>query len=279
MNIFRKLRGKASRSSRGSESAASAPATTAESEGETVNPSPPPRAMHISEVKRSPTPLSSIRKPGSETQSLTIMVANAKGAADSLRLYRLLQRETDYGSEYDPTDDFETDYVCDGCMYNVHFDPVPDATGPWAANLAMLTMLLQHVCLVFTYDAESSSSRESWDEMVAVYERLRSRSEDGVLAPFPFLATVIVAMGEGGEGDDEGVQSVPHAEAEAFATERNCLFARVSPTTGRGVCDAVGSLVERAHGARGQYSMAQAGEPKRYKRAQTLKALFSPSLV
>ncbi|PKX92849.1 uncharacterized protein P174DRAFT_504931 [Aspergillus novofumigatus IBT 16806] len=271
MNIFRKLRGKASRSSRGSKPAPSAPATIAESES--VNPSPPPRAMHISEVKREPTWLSSIYSPGSKIQSITIMVANAKGAADYLRLYRLLQRETDYGSEFDPTTGgYDTDYLCDGYMYNVCFDSVPDPTGLWAAKSALLT-IMQHVCLVLTYDA---SSRESWDELAAVCEGMRSRSEDGVLSPYPFLATVIVTMGEGeGEGE-ECPMSVLQGEAETFATQRNYLFVKVSRRTGRGVCDAVGSLVERAHGARGQYAMDQEGEPQRYKRAQVLKALFSP---
>ncbi|KAG2009188.1 hypothetical protein GB937_007965, partial [Aspergillus fischeri] len=252
MNIFRKLRGKASRSSRGKEPAPSAPATIAESKS--VNPSPPPGAMHISEVKRSPTLRSSIRKPGSETQFITIMVANAKGAADYLRLYRLLQRETDYGSEFDLTGDYETDYLYDGYIYNVRFVSVPDPTGPWAANLAVH----HHAACLSCFDG------------------MRSRSEDGVLSPYPFLATVIVAMGEGeGEGE-EGPMSVSQGEAEAFATQRKCLFVEVSRRTGRGVCDAVGSLVERAHGARGQYPMDQEGEPQRYKRAQVLKALFSP---
>ncbi|KAL6229293.1 hypothetical protein BDW75DRAFT_225319 [Aspergillus navahoensis] len=58
-------------------------------------------------------------------------------------------------------------------------------------------------------------------------------------------------MGEGeGEGE-EGPMPVSQGEAEAFATQRNCLFVEVSRRTGRGVCDAVGSLVERAYGARG----------------------------
>ncbi|KAK9656554.1 hypothetical protein V6000_002897 [Aspergillus fumigatus] len=59
MSIFRK--GKASRSSRGNEPASSAPATIVETEY--VNLSPPPCAMQISEVKRSPSLRSSIRKP------------------------------------------------------------------------------------------------------------------------------------------------------------------------------------------------------------------------
>jgi hypothetical protein len=80
--MFRKLRGSGSRRSRGSEPAPSAPATTAESE--TVD--PPPRAIHISDVRQSPTKLP--RKPGSDSP-MSIIVANAKGAADSMRLYRV----------------------------------------------------------------------------------------------------------------------------------------------------------------------------------------------
>jgi hypothetical protein len=79
--IFRKLRGSSSRSSRGSEPAPSAPATTAESG--IVNPSP--RAIHFSDVRRSPTELP--RKPWSDAQSISIIVVNAKGAADGLKLY------------------------------------------------------------------------------------------------------------------------------------------------------------------------------------------------
>jgi hypothetical protein len=85
--------------------------------------------------------------------------------------------------------------------------------------------------------------------MVAACERLRSRCEDGVL---PFLATVIAAMGE-------GEAPVSHVEAEASATQRDCLFVKFSPATGRGICDAVGSLVELAHGARDQYAIDQEG--------------------
>ncbi|KAL4816731.1 hypothetical protein BDW67DRAFT_175341 [Aspergillus spinulosporus] len=269
MKIFRKLRGKASRSRHGSEPAPLAPATLAESES--VNPFPPPRAQHISEVKRLPALLSSIHKTGSGMQSITVMVASAKGAADYLRLYRLLQRETNYGSEFDPTDDFDTDYLCDGYIYNVRFISAQGPNGSWATCPALLT-IMQHVCLVLTYDA---LSRESWDELVAVCEGLRSRSETGVLSPYPFLGTMIVAMGEGeGEGE-EGPMSVSQEEAEAFATQQNCLFVRVSSRSGRGICDAVGSLVERAYSARGQYSTDQEGELQRYRRAQVLAALLS----
>jgi hypothetical protein len=81
--MFRKLRGSSSRSSYRSEPAPSAPATTAESE--TVDPSP--RAIHISDVKESPTKLP--RKSGSDLQSICILVVNAKGAADYLHLYRV----------------------------------------------------------------------------------------------------------------------------------------------------------------------------------------------
>jgi hypothetical protein len=79
--LFRKLRGISSRGSRGSEPAPSAPATTAESE--TFN----PRAIHISDVRRSPTKLP--RKPGIKAQSVSIMVKNAKGASNSVDLYRV----------------------------------------------------------------------------------------------------------------------------------------------------------------------------------------------
>ena len=75
--MFRKLR------ISGSKPAPSAPATTVESK--TVDPSP--RAIHISDVRRSPTKLP--RKPGSDPQSISIFVANAKGAADSSYLYRV----------------------------------------------------------------------------------------------------------------------------------------------------------------------------------------------
>ncbi|KAL6235886.1 hypothetical protein BDW75DRAFT_229931 [Aspergillus navahoensis] len=246
--MFRKLR---RIGSRGSEPAPSAPATTAESE--TVEPSP--RAIHISDVRRSPTKLP--RKPGYDAQPVSLLVANAKGAADSVDFYRLLQRDKGC-NEFDPTGDFDTDYLCDGYIYNVCFISPPSAPESSSAYLT----LMQHVCLVFMYDA---SSRESWDETVAVCERMRSCCEDGVL---PFLATGIAATGEG-EGEPPGVS---HAEAEAFATQRDCLFVKCSPATGRGICDAVGSLVELAHGARGQYTMDQEGHTQRYKRAQAFQA-------
>jgi hypothetical protein len=102
--------------------------------------------------------------------------------------------------------------------------------------------------------------------MVTAYERMRSRCEDRVL---PFLATMIAAMGEG-----EGEASVSHTEAAAFAAQWDCLFAKFSPITGRGICDAVGSLVELAYGARDQYTKDQEGHTQRYKRAETLQALF-----
>jgi hypothetical protein len=120
---------------------------------------------------------------------------------------------------------------------------------------------MQHICLVFTYDA---SSRDSWDEVVAAYERIRNRYKDGVL---PFLTIMIAAI-------DEGEASVSHAEAEAFATQRDYLFIKFSPTTGRGICDAVGLVVGLAYGARDQYTMDKKGYAQRYKRGETLQALF-----
>ncbi|KAL4736833.1 hypothetical protein BDV11DRAFT_210964, partial [Aspergillus similis] len=253
--MFRKLRGIGSRGSRGSEAAPSAPAMTADSK--TISPSP--RAIYISDVRRSPTKLP--RKPGFNAQSVSIIVANAKGATNSVDLYRLLQREKGHG-EFDPTGDFETDYLCDGCVYNVRFVSPPSDPGSSLADLC----LMQHVCLVFTYDASSS---ESWDEIVAACERIRSRCEDGAL---PFLATMIAAMAE---GEGEGEAAVSHAEAEAFETQRDCRFVEFSPATGRGTCDAVGSLVGLAHGARDQYTTDQAGYTQRYKRAKAFQALFS----
>lgn len=50
--------------------------------------------------------------------------------------------------------------------------------------------------------------------MVAACERMRSRCEDGVL---PFLTTMIAVIGE-------GEALVSHAEAKAFATQRDCRF-------------------------------------------------------
>ncbi|KAJ5964238.1 uncharacterized protein N7479_004114 [Penicillium vulpinum] len=244
--MFRKLRGSGSRSSRSSEPAPSAPATTAESE--IVDPFP--RAIHISDVKWPPTKLPS------DSKSMSIVVANAKGAADYLLLYRLLQREKGY-YEFDPMGGLDADYLCDGHVYNVWFSP-PSVLGGGLAY----SSLMQHICLIFTYDA---SSRESWDEMVAAYERIRSRCEDGV---FPFIATMIAAM-------SEGEALVSHIEAEAFATQRDCLFVKFSPATGRGICDAVGSLVELANGARDQYTMDQEDCTQRYKRAGALQALFA----
>jgi hypothetical protein len=75
--IFRKLHG------RGSQSAASkpAPATTTESKPA----GPPPRAMHISDVRRSPTPIYS--RPFQKHTPMFIIVADATG--DSVDLYKV----------------------------------------------------------------------------------------------------------------------------------------------------------------------------------------------
>ncbi|KAJ5152757.1 uncharacterized protein N7482_009235 [Penicillium canariense] len=249
--MFRKLRGIGSRGSRSSEPAPSAPATTAESE--IFN----PRAIYISDVRRSPTKLP--RKPGIKAQSVSIMVKNAKGATNSVDLYRLLQREKDVG-EFDPTGDYETDYLCDGYIYTVSFIAPPSDPG---SSLGYLC-LMQHVYLVLTYDASSS---ESWDEIAAVCDRMRSRCEDGAL---PFHATIIAAMDEG-----EGEAAVSHAEAEAFASQRGCRFVKFSPATGRGTCDAIGSLVELANRARDQYTLDKAGYAQRYKRGKAFQAVLS----
>lgn len=77
---------------------------------------------------------------------------------------------------------------------------------------------MQHVYLIFTYDALSS---ESWNEIVTAYEKMRSCCQDG---PLPFHAAIIAAMDEG-----EGEAGVSHAEAETFASQRGCRFAEFSP--------------------------------------------------
>ncbi|KAK4149513.1 hypothetical protein C8A00DRAFT_37885 [Chaetomidium leptoderma] len=220
--MFRKLR------CGGSKPAPSPPTTTVETDD------PSPRAIHMSEVRRE-----DIRRPPTKprraaSQSILILVADAKGATDYSHLFRLLQRETDFGCEFDGHDEFDTTYFCDDYTYEVFFHKATGAYGSaWLDHM-------QHAFLVLTYDA---SSRESWDEVVAQYEIMRSQCEDG---DFPFLATMIAAMGEG-----EG--SVSHEEAETFASQRACLFVKFSPVTGRGVCKAIGSLVELAHGARDQH--------------------------
>jgi hypothetical protein len=75
--IFCKLHG------RGSQSAPSkpAPATTTESEPA----GPPPRAMHISDVRRSPTP--TYRRPFPNQTPMSIIIADATGA--SVDLYKV----------------------------------------------------------------------------------------------------------------------------------------------------------------------------------------------
>ncbi|KAI2735573.1 hypothetical protein CBS147339_9345 [Penicillium roqueforti] len=57
----------------------------------------------------------------------------------------------------------------------------------------------------------------------------------------------------------EGEAPVLHAEAEAFATQRDYRFVKFSPATGRGICNTVSSLVELVHGARDKYSIDQEG--------------------
>lgn len=49
---------------------------------------------------------------------------------------------------------------------------------------------------------------------------------------------------------DEGEASASYAEAEAFASQRDYLFIKFSPTTRRAICDVVGLVVELAYSAR-----------------------------
>jgi hypothetical protein len=192
---------------------------------------------------------------------MSIIIMNAKGAADCTHLYKLLGKEKLFGPEFDPTDDGTTEYFCNGYLYNVGFSSA-SGLGSYSGILSFY----QYIPLIFTYNA---SSRESWDEMVTAYEGMHSRCKDGV---HPFLAIMIAAIGEG-----DSKFPVSHAEAEAFATQRDCLFIKVSPTTGHGICDAVGSLVELAYGAHDQYTTEQKDFPQRYKRANAIVALFPAS--
>ncbi|KAL3450430.1 hypothetical protein BJX65DRAFT_270783 [Aspergillus insuetus] len=243
--IFRKLRG------RGREPAPSAPPA------QTGPPGSPPRAMHRSDVRRSPTAIP--RRPSPNQTSISIIVAKAQGVPDSVDLYKLLLREKDC-YEDDPTDDLVTDFLCDGWVYDVDFMSPPTD----AARFSAYFCLPQHFGLVFTYKA---SSRESWDETVAAVEGMRRRCTENKV--FPFLGTVIIAMGEESEEP-----AVSHAEAAAFGAQQDALFIKVSPRTGRGICDGVAWLVERANGARDQYADNKEGKDQRYKRAQAFQVLF-----
>ncbi|KAL3476672.1 hypothetical protein BJX99DRAFT_258220 [Aspergillus californicus] len=236
--MFRELRVRISRGSRGSDPAPSAPAMTAET--------PPPRAIHTSDDKRSPTEIP--HQPYSVRQ-MEIIVVNAKGAAD----YSRIDDEYNY---LDPTCTLGTDYLCDGYIYHVYFG------GLHSASYKALCDQMQNICLMFTYN---DSSRDSWDETVATCERLHRCFQNAVI---PFLPTMI-AMGEG-----EGETTVPQEEAEAFAKQHDYLFVKFTPRTGRGVRDAVALLVETVHGAPDQYTMDEKGSDKRRKRTAALQALF-----
>ncbi|KAL4907093.1 hypothetical protein BDW74DRAFT_150199 [Aspergillus multicolor] len=251
--VLRKLRG-GSRSSRDSEPALPTPATTPNSEPV----EPPHPAIHMSDAKRLPSEYTIKPRSILGYIHLEILVANAKGAPDNHGLYMLLMREKD-GNIFDPYCNYETDFFYDSYIYQVGFMQGPSGDWPYTAMLEAF----QHICLVFTYDA---SSRASWDETVAACERLHSRCRDKVL---PFLAVVIAAMDKG-----EGEPSVAHEEAEAFARQRNWRFIKVSPVTGRGLCDPICSLVELAHPARNQHILHEQGRPQRRERALAIAALF-----
>ncbi|KAL4882735.1 hypothetical protein BJY04DRAFT_186780 [Aspergillus karnatakaensis] len=243
--MFRKLRGKRSHDSKPEPSA---PATIAKTEPV----GPPPRAINHSELASLPREVTSkIKTQG----NMVVVVANAKGAISDL--YYLSQTEQD-GGWYDPTDTFESRFVCGDCIYTISFMRAQELW-PYAAMIS----IYQHVCLVFTYDA---SSTESWDEIVATCEAMRSRCKDGAS---PFVATIIGAQVK---SEDEVV--VSHAEAEAFATQRGYRFFKFSPRTGHGASDAIGSLVERAYSARDQHTDDQAGQDQRRKRAEEIVGLF-----
>ncbi|KAG7286674.1 hypothetical protein NEMBOFW57_008985 [Staphylotrichum longicolle] len=175
------------------------------------------------------------------------MVADPKGASSYYQyLYGLLERDLSFGARgahYDPHGEFDTAYFCNDYHYEVALMPT---TG---YGLAYLT-LFQHIGLIFPYNP---SSRESWDEMAASFERMRSRCPDENL---PFLATMIASV-----ADMKGPRAVSHEEGLAFASQRGCRFVTFSPSSGRGVGDAVGLLVELAYVARHQFPATPPGPP------------------
>jgi hypothetical protein len=74
-------------------------------------------------------------------------------------------------------------------------------------------------------------------------------------ARLPFLATMIASVAD----DTNGPQAVPHEEAAAWASERGCRFVTISPSTGRGMGDALALLVELAYAARRQFPSTPPG--------------------
>ncbi|KAL4885766.1 hypothetical protein BJY04DRAFT_213967 [Aspergillus karnatakaensis] len=231
-SIFRKIRGCAGRDSRENDVT------------DTPSPCPSPRAIHISDAKRSPT--RPPRRPGVEMQFLNIIVVKATGAPDFKKLYTETPTQITFA-----TATSIMSLLNRLARYQIQ----------WAAPSC------KHACLVYTYDA---SSKESWDEVIALDNSMRSRCKDGVR---PFLATVFAGMDKG-KTEVDGEATVSHAEAEEFVTQQDCRSLRFSPYTGDGVCEAIGSLVELAHGTRDQYTLDQKGYPQRLKRARAMEGLF-----
>jgi hypothetical protein len=159
----------------------------------------------------------------------------------------------------DPELEDNLTFFCDGYAYEVRVESAKLLVAHTAMR-DLYARTMHHVSFVLTYDA---SSRESWDEMVANYQDICNRFENGV-TPFP---TMMAAMGEG---------PVSRGEAESFASQRGCLFAQYSPATNQGVRDAFASLVELANATRVRY----ATDPNGFKSAvdstaRAIHTLFS----
>ena len=120
-------------------------------------------------------------------------------------------------------------FFYNGHVYQLFFAPA-EGVRNFTALYTSTCIPWCHASLVFTYDAASQASR---DEAAATHDEVRGRCENwGV----PF-ATLLLGMGASGE------------EAAALASPRTCLAAGYSPTSGKGICDALASLVEEAHAA------------------------------
>ncbi|KAK4120511.1 hypothetical protein N657DRAFT_649009 [Parathielavia appendiculata] len=227
-----------------------------------------PRAMHQMEWDDRRRPINPNRphimfSGRSAQQNILVVIQNAHGATDGQGLITLLEKETgeDIVRMCNPTtEDWLPTYFCAGYPYQLIF---VEASSDYTALRDRYIRDADHFGLFLNYD---TSSTESWDEMIASYEDISSRFEDGV-NPFP---TVMAAMCEG---------SVSHEEAERSARQRSCRFFYYSPVTGRGLCTAFASIVERAHATRLRYATDPDGFQAAVKTtAEVVQSLFPSAL-
>ena len=130
----------------------------------------------------------------------------------------------------------------------------------WGSIFGEYTKYSHNVCLMLTYDA---SSLESWNDMTTFYDALLHRCKKGAR---PILGTMIVAVGDG-----EGV--VPEQDAQAFATQHDCAFSKISSITGRGINAVTCTLVELAYHFRDQFLEDEKGTQYRLERAELLRVM------